>query len=211
MHLRRTPSGVRLSYWQTRERSLRVNLRTITLAVGLVLVTAIASTILLTRNTRSAAEANPPSTTTTTTTPALGPEYAAAIDAAAVGAYLEGLAVQAYLDALHQAELEAQAQATQAARSGGVGGSCNGDVKCFLECTRAHESDTAGGYGAVSSSGTYRGAYQFQQSTWDAAVAGAGHDEYVGMPPDQVPPEIQDAAAAHLYSVSGTRPWGGRC
>ena len=26
-------------------------------------------------------------------------------------------------------------------------GSCNGDVDCFLACTRAHESDTSGGYG----------------------------------------------------------------
>ena len=63
-------------------------------------------------------------------------------------------------------------------------GSCNGDVACFLECTKAHESDTSGGYGAVSSGGTYRGAYQFAQRTWDAAVAGAGHEEYAGMPAD---------------------------
>ena len=95
--------------------------------------------------------------------------------------------------------------------SGTSGGGCNGDVACFLECTRAHESDTSGGYGAVSGSGTYRGAYQFNQNTWDAAVSGAGHDEYAGVPADQVPSDVQDAAAAHLYSVSGTRPWGGRC
>jgi hypothetical protein len=91
------------------------------------------------------------------------------------------------------------------------GGSCSGDVDCFLTCTRAHESDTSGGYGAVSSGGTYRGAYQFDQSTFDAAVAGAGYDQYAGVPADQVPPEVQDAAAAQLYSVSGNRPWGGRC
>jgi hypothetical protein len=90
-------------------------------------------------------------------------------------------------------------------------GGCNGDVECFLECTRAHESDTSGGYGAVSSSGTYRGAYQFSNGAWSAAVAGAGYEEYAGVPADQAPAEIQDAAAAHLYSVSGTQPWGGRC
>jgi hypothetical protein len=90
-------------------------------------------------------------------------------------------------------------------------GGCNGDVDCFLACTRAHESDTAGGYGAVSSGGSYRGAYQFAQGTFDAAVAGAGYGEYAGLPADQVPPEVQDAAAAHLYSVSGNNPWGGRC
>jgi hypothetical protein len=90
-------------------------------------------------------------------------------------------------------------------------GSCNGDLACFLECTRAHESDTSGGYGAVGGGGTYRGAYQFAQPTWDAAVEGAGFGEYAGVPADQAPAEVQDAAAAHLYSVSGNRPWGGRC
>src|SRR4051794_25778845 len=90
-------------------------------------------------------------------------------------------------------------------------GGCNGDVDCFLACTRAHESDTSGGYGAVSSGGAYHGAYQFQQDTWDAAVAGAGYGEYAGVPADQVPPDVQDAAAVHLYSVSGNSPWGGRC
>ena len=90
-------------------------------------------------------------------------------------------------------------------------GGCSGDIDCFLACTRAHESDTSGGYGAVSSGGAYHGAYQFQQNTWDAAVAGAGYGEYAGVPADQVPPEVQDAAAAHLYSVSGNSPWGGRC
>ena len=89
--------------------------------------------------------------------------------------------------------------------------SCGGNVDCFLECTRGYESDTSGGYGAVSSGGAYRGAYQFAQGTWDAAVAGAGYGEYAGVPADQVPPEVQDAAAAHLYSVSGNNPWGGRC
>lgn len=107
----------------------------------------------------------------------------------------------------------ASAPAAPAYRSGSSSnyGSCGGDVSCFLECTRAHESDTSGGYGAVSNSGSYRGAYQFQQATWDAAVAGAGFNEYAGVPADQVPAEVQDAAAAHLYSVSGTSPWGGRC
>ena len=134
----------------------------------------------------------------------------------AVIEWIEGVARAQWFAGVELAEREAQ-QAREAAarsvsgRSGAGGGSCAGDVACFLECTRAHESDTAGGYGAVSSTGLYRGAYQFLQATWDAAVAGAGHDEYVGVPPDQAPPEIQDAAAAHLYSVSGTRPWGGRC
>lgn len=90
-------------------------------------------------------------------------------------------------------------------------GSCQGDVDCFLACTRAHESDAAGGYAAVGGGGAYRGAYQFSQATWDAAVAGAGWAEYAGQPADEAPPEIQDAAAAHLYGVAGNAHWGGLC
>jgi hypothetical protein len=109
------------------------------------------------------------------------------------------------------AAMEAEAGAQGWTRSSASSGSCNGDVACFLACTKAHESDTSGGYGAVSGSGTYRGAYQFSSGTWAAAAAGAGYEEYAGVPVDQVPADVQDAAAAHLYSVSGTQPWGGRC
>lgn len=90
-------------------------------------------------------------------------------------------------------------------------GACSGDVDCFLSCTRAHESDSAGGYGAVSPGGTYRGAYQFDAGTWRGAVSRAGHDEYADVPVDQVPPDVQDAAAIQLYGERGTAPWGGRC
>lgn len=106
-------------------------------------------------------------------------------------------------------DAEARALARRVGTGGG-GGSCNGDVACFLECTRAHESDTSGGYSAVNPNGYY-GAYQFAQATWDAAVSGAGWAEYAGMRPDQAPAWVQDAAAAHLYGVSGNRPWEGRC
>jgi len=124
----------------------------------------------------------------------------------------EHAAYAAALEAWYVEAMESQRQSRLGSGGSSVGrGSCNGDVACFLECTRAHESDTSGGYEAVSGSGTYRGAYQFNQGTWDAAVAGAGYAEYAGLPADQVPAGIQDAAAAHLYSQSGTRPWGGRC
>jgi hypothetical protein len=90
-------------------------------------------------------------------------------------------------------------------------GHCGADVACFLACTRAIESDSSGGYAAVSPDGQYHGAYQFLQATWDAAVAGAGFGEYIGVPAERVPPAVQDAAAAFLYSVRGNAPWGGRC
>jgi len=126
-----------------------------------------------------------------------------------------GIAEAEWYDGVRWAEAERFALAGGRSGQTSVGaarsGRCNGDVACFLACTRAHESDTSGGYGAVSAGGTYRGAYQFAQPTWDAAVAGAGYGEYAGIPADQAPPEVQDAAAAHLYTQVGTRPWGGRC
>jgi hypothetical protein len=81
----------------------------------------------------------------------------------------------------------------------------------FLACTRAHESDGAGGYQAVSAGGTYRGAYQFDSSTWDSAAALAGRPDLVGADPAAVVPADQDMVALALYHARGTQPWGGRC
>jgi hypothetical protein len=81
----------------------------------------------------------------------------------------------------------------------------------FLSCTRAHESDTAGGYGAVNPSGTYRGAYQFSQSTWNSTARHAGRPDLVGVDPAQAAPWDQDALALDLYRWQGKSPWGGRC
>lgn len=148
--------------------------------------------------------------------------YGAVVDAqAAVAAYLaeqDRLAVEAYLVSVHEEEVRraaARAPARPAAASGSTlapsSGSCAGDVECFLACTIDHESRSAGVYTAVSPGGTYRGAYQFDQPTWNNAVANAGYPQYVGVPPNLAPPEVQDAAATWLYSVAGNRPWGGRC
>jgi hypothetical protein len=81
----------------------------------------------------------------------------------------------------------------------------------FLACTRHHESDQAGGYAAVSSSGTYRGAYQFDQSTWNSAAQLAGRPDLVGADPATVAPGDQDLVAMALFQVRGGSPWGGRC
>jgi hypothetical protein len=81
----------------------------------------------------------------------------------------------------------------------------------FLKCTRAHESDSAGGYHAVSPGGTYRGAYQFVQSTWNNVAAAAGRPDLVGVDPAQAAPADQDQLALFLYQRSGAGPWGGRC
>lgn len=92
-----------------------------------------------------------------------------------------------------------------------VGGPSSGGVAAFLACTRAHESDTAGGYRAVSPSGTYRGAYQFHQTTWNTAAVWAGRPDLVGVLPDHASPADQDTVAAALYRRQGAAPWGGRC
>jgi hypothetical protein len=81
----------------------------------------------------------------------------------------------------------------------------------FLACTRAHESDSAGGYQAVSAGGTYRGAYQFDRSTWDSAARIANRPDLVGVDPAAAAPADQDLLALNLFRVRGAQPWGGRC
>ena len=81
----------------------------------------------------------------------------------------------------------------------------------FLVCTRAHESDSAGGYRAVSGSGTYRGAYQFSQSTWNNTARHAGRPDLVGVDPAAAASWDQDFLALDLYQWQGSAPWGHRC
>jgi hypothetical protein len=81
----------------------------------------------------------------------------------------------------------------------------------FLVCTRAHESDSAGGYRAVSPGGSFRGAYQFLQSTWNSTARHAGRLDLVGVDPAQAAPHDQDLMALELYHSQGKAPWGGRC
>jgi hypothetical protein len=81
----------------------------------------------------------------------------------------------------------------------------------FLACTRAHESDTSGGYHAVSPGGVYRGAYQFLPSTWNSIAAAAGRGDLVGVDPATAAPADQDQLALYLYHQQGAAPWGGRC
>jgi len=81
----------------------------------------------------------------------------------------------------------------------------------FLVCTRAHESDSAGGYRAVSPDGVYRGAYQFLRSTWNNVARAAGRTDLVGVDPAAASPPDQDQLALFLFHQVGPGPWGGRC
>jgi hypothetical protein len=78
------------------------------------------------------------------------------------------------------------------------------------DCTRGHESDSAGGYQAVNPSGKYRGAYQFDQNTWDS-VTSRHAPHLVGVNPADASPADQDEMATELYRERGNQPWGGRC
>ena len=137
--------------------------------------------------------------------PAAAPDHTHTETSDAVAEYERGVA-GAYAGALAQAQSEAywhavaaEAAAQQAAtgsRSGGGGprrSSCGDALACIRQC------ESHGNYGAVSSGGTYRGAYQFSQSTWEA-MGGTGD-------PAAAPPEEQDARAAALYSSAGSSPW----
>jgi len=60
-------------------------------------------------------------------------------------------------------------------------------------CESAHD------YRAVSPSGVYRGAYQFDRTTW-RSVGGTGD-------PASAEPREQDARARELYALRGHQPW----
>jgi hypothetical protein len=66
-----------------------------------------------------------------------------------------------------------------------------------LESIAACES--GGDPEAVSSDGTYRGKFQFDEGTWESV---GGHGD-----PATAPAEEQDYRAALLYSRSGSSPW----
>jgi hypothetical protein len=79
-------------------------------------------------------------------------------------------------------------------------------------CTRAHESDTAGGYAAYNPAGPYYGAYQFLQSTWDNVARAMGRGDLVGVRPSVASPADQDAAFWWLWDDGrGASHFGGRC
>ncbi|HWE92259.1 MAG TPA: transglycosylase family protein [Pseudonocardiaceae bacterium] len=65
--------------------------------------------------------------------------------------------------------------------------------------SRLRDCESGGNYAAVSGSGRYYGAYQFDVGTW-RSVGGAGY-------PNQASPLEQDYRALYLYRMRGWRPW----
>ena len=72
------------------------------------------------------------------------------------------------------------------------------------EALRQCESN--GNYAISSSSGKYRGAYQFDRTTWNS-VAERHAPHLVGVDPAAAAPADQDALALALYSERGASPW----
>lgn len=59
--------------------------------------------------------------------------------------------------------------------------------------------ESSGNYKAVSNTGKHRGAYQFDQSTWES-VGGSGR-------PEKASKGEQDYRALYLYRMRGWQPW----
>lgn len=90
----------------------------------------------------------------------------------------------------------ASAVAVEARASGARGNPTSAESSTLARIRRC---ESGGRYGAVSSSGRYRGAYQFDRATW-ASVGGSGD-------PAAASPAEQDYRALMLLRQRGTRPW----
>ncbi len=71
---------------------------------------------------------------------------------------------------------------------------------------RLRACESGGNYGAVSSSGSYRGAYQFSRSTWNN-VARSYYPELNGVDPAGAAPWDQDRMARALWATAGRGQW----
>lgn len=80
------------------------------------------------------------------------------------------------------------------------------DVLSADDLSNLRACESADNYSAVSASGVYRGAYQFDQETWDA-VAGRHFPWLVARDPATVEPWWQDAMTRALWSERGGQPW----
>jgi len=89
--------------------------------------------------------------------------------------------------------------AEEAAPSAGSGARGNPTAAESETLARIRHCESRGNYSVVSASGRYRGAYQFDQATWNG-VGGTGD-------PAAASPDEQDYRALLLLRQRGTRPW----
>jgi hypothetical protein len=69
------------------------------------------------------------------------------------------------------------------------------------------QCESGGDYTVHQRGGPGRGAYQFDQPTWDGVVARLGRSDLVGVSPADAAPADQDQAALQLYDERGSQPW----
>ena len=74
------------------------------------------------------------------------------------------------------------------------------------QLARIRNCESHNNYSAVSANGTYRGAYQFSQSTWNG-VARRWYPWLVRQDPAEADTWWQDAQARALWSEQGSAPW----
>jgi hypothetical protein len=102
-------------------------------------------------------------------------------------------------DAANKADAAKAAQA--AARAAASSGTPTTE-----QWARLRACESGGNYGAISAGGRFRGAYQFDQQTWDVVTAQAD-PQLQGVDPATAAPADQDAVARALYRSRGASPW----
>ena len=71
---------------------------------------------------------------------------------------------------------------------------------------RLRACESGGNYGAVSSNGLYRGAYQFHRTTWNS-VAAKYYPHLRGVDPAAAAPFDQDRMTRALWATGGPQNW----
>lgn len=107
-------------------------------------------------------------------------------------------------DAAKKAEAARRAAETPAVTRSGTAPR-SGDPTA-AQWARLRACESAGNYAAISAGGRFRGAYQFDQETWDQ-VAVAYLPNLVGVDPASAAPGEQDAVALILFRQRGDSPW----
>jgi peptidoglycan hydrolase-like protein with peptidoglycan-binding domain len=116
------------------------------------------------------------------------------------GLKADGVAGSATLSALGIRVRQSSYATGGAAPSSGGGGKGGGShVKLPAVLKRIAQCESGGNPRAISRSGRYRGKFQFDQSTWEAA-GGTGD-------PAAASESTQDRIALALYRKRGTAPW----
>lgn len=79
----------------------------------------------------------------------------------------------------------------------------------WLVCIRSVESDTAGGYSAIGGGGKYRGAYQYDATTWNSASVATGRGWLANGDASSATVHDQDVVTWDYARMTNGSPWAG--